>query len=65
MKEKPIDSHRRRLRLQHERDDRESEIAKCECGAQVRKDSEGRWIHSGDCSFEEGVDKNLYFDLDQ
>jgi len=33
----------------NERDAAQSEIATCECGAKVRKDALGAWVHIGPC----------------
>jgi len=34
---------------------RESEMAQCECGAQVRKDIDGVWTHIGPCGITSGA----------
>jgi len=46
-------SIQQRLGDQARRDERQhhdSEIATCQCGAQVRKGLDGVWLHSGPCS---------------
>ncbi len=45
---------RRLLQIERERDVREKEIAQCSCGAQVRKNLDGVWVHCGPCKFDEG-----------
>ena len=45
-----LQQSRERLRQAEEQRAREAEIARCACGAQVRKDQAGAWHHAGPCT---------------
>lgn len=45
-----MDAIDRRIKEARDRLDREREIARCECGAQVRLHPRLGWVHAGSCS---------------
>lgn len=47
------------LQLERERQARESDIATCECGRQVRLHPGKGWIHSGPCTITEDTAREL------